>query len=150
MKQIFDRITRWQDTAPWLPNFPAILFECSLLWRHNGNDSVSNHQPYDCLLNRLFRRRSKKTSKLRVADLCVGNSPGPVNSPHKWPVTRKCFHLMTSSGLFMKSSCELLSGDRAQILRDATNESLNTHNIFIDSECNDGYLGSCGKFSVRY
>ena len=21
----------------------------------------------------------------------------PVNSPHKWPVTRKCFHLMTSS-----------------------------------------------------
>ena len=23
----------------------------------------------------------------------------PVNSPHKWPVTRKCFHLMTSSCL---------------------------------------------------
>ena len=22
---------------------------------------------------------------------------GPVNSPHKWPVTRKCFHLTTSS-----------------------------------------------------
>ena len=22
---------------------------------------------------------------------------GPVNSPHKWPVTRKCVHLMTSS-----------------------------------------------------
>ena len=22
---------------------------------------------------------------------------GPVNSPHKWPVTRKCFNLMTSS-----------------------------------------------------
>ena len=22
---------------------------------------------------------------------------GPVNSPHKWPVMRKCFHLMTSS-----------------------------------------------------
>ena len=27
---------------------------------------VSNHQPQDCLLNRLFMRRSKKTSKLRV------------------------------------------------------------------------------------
>ena len=39
----------------------------------------------------------KKTSKLRVTGLCVGNSPGPVNSPHKGPVTRKCFHLMTSS-----------------------------------------------------
>ena len=47
----------------------------ALLWRHNGRDSVSNHQPHDCLLNRLCRRRSKKTSKLRVAGLCAGNSP---------------------------------------------------------------------------
>ena len=62
-----------------------------LLWRHNEHDSVSNHQPRGCLLNRLFRRRSKKTSKLRVTGLCVGNSPGPVNSPHKGPVTRKMF-----------------------------------------------------------
>ena len=38
-----------------------------------------------------FRRRSKKTSKLRVTGLCAGNSPGTVNSPHKWPVTRKMF-----------------------------------------------------------
>ena len=36
---------------------------------------VSNHQPHDCLLNRLFRCRSKKTSKLRVTGLCAGNSP---------------------------------------------------------------------------
>ena len=28
----------------------------SLQWRHNGRDSVSNHQPHDCLLNRLLRR----------------------------------------------------------------------------------------------
>ena len=46
-----------------------------LQWRHNGRDSVSNHQPYDCLLNRLFSRRSKKTPKLRVIGLCAGNSP---------------------------------------------------------------------------
>ena len=32
-----------------------------------------------------------KKSKLRVTGLCVGNSAGPVNSPHKWPVTRKMF-----------------------------------------------------------
>ena len=49
--------------------------DVSLQWRHNGHDSVSNHQPRDCLLNHLFRRRSKKTSKLRVTGLCVGNSP---------------------------------------------------------------------------
>ena len=61
----------------------------TLLWRHNGCSSVSNHQPHDCLLNRLLRRRSKKTSKLRVTGFCAGNHRGPVNSPHKWPVTRK-------------------------------------------------------------
>ena len=48
----------------------------TLQWRHNWHDSVSNHQPHDCLLNRLFRRRSKKTSKLLVTGLCAGNSPG--------------------------------------------------------------------------
>ena len=53
----------------------------SLHWRHNGCDSVSNLQPYDCLLNRLFRHRSKKTSKLRVTGLCVGNSPGTGEFP---------------------------------------------------------------------
>ena len=47
----------------------------SLQWRHNGHDSISNLQPHDCLLNYLFRRRSKQISKLRVTGLCVGNSP---------------------------------------------------------------------------
>ena len=50
--------------------------QSALRWRHNGCDSVSNHQPHHCLLNRLLRRRSKKTSKLRVTGLCAGNSPG--------------------------------------------------------------------------
>ena len=63
----------------------------TLHWRHKGHDGVTNHQPHGCLLNRLFRRRSKKTSKLRVTGLCVENSPGPMNSPHKGPVTRKMF-----------------------------------------------------------
>ena len=69
----------------------GLICSNSLHWRHNDHDGVSNHQPHGCLLNRLFRRRSKKTSKLRVTGLCVGNSPGPVNSPHKGPVTRKLF-----------------------------------------------------------
>ena len=65
------------------PNFP-------LQWRHNGRDSVSNHQPHDCLLNRLFRRRSKKTSKLRG----------------KWPVTRKMFpfvDVIMQSGMIIQN-----------------------------------------------
>ena len=64
---------------------------CALRWCHNGRDRISNHQPHHCLLNRLFRRRSKKTLKLRVTGICVGSSPGPVNSPHKWPVTWNMF-----------------------------------------------------------
>ena len=49
----------------------------SLQWHHNDHDGVLNHQPYNCLLNCLFRCRSKKTSKLWVTCLCAGN----------WPVT---------------------------------------------------------------
>ena len=58
-----------------------LKYDNSLRWRHNERDSVSNHQPHDCLLNRLFRRRSKKTSKLRVTGLCGGNSPGTGEFP---------------------------------------------------------------------
>ena len=47
----------------------------TLQGRHNECDGVSSHRRHDCLLNRLFRHRSKKTSKLRVTGLCGGNSP---------------------------------------------------------------------------
>ena len=45
----------------------------SLLWCHNEREGVSNHWRLDCLLNRLFRCRSKKTSKLHVTGLCEEN-----------------------------------------------------------------------------
>ena len=61
--------------------FVISVSRMSLEWRHNGRDSVSNHQPHDGLLNRSFRRRSKKTSKLRVTGLCAGNSPVPGEFP---------------------------------------------------------------------
>ena len=52
------------------------------------------------------RCRPKKTSKLRVTGLCAGNSPGPVNSPHKGPVTRKRFPFDdVITILFMHFSC---------------------------------------------
>ena len=53
---------------------PCTPEDRSWRWRHNGYDSVSNHQPRHCLLNRLFGCISKKTSKLRVTGLCAGNS----------------------------------------------------------------------------
>ena len=78
------------DLARWLHGYNTSLTDTSwilgyitdellllhaLQWRHNEHHGVSNHQPRDCLLNRLFSRRSKKTSKLRVTGLCAGNSP---------------------------------------------------------------------------
>ena len=55
----------------------SLTYGCifTLQWRQNGCDGVLNHQRLDCLFNRLFRRRSKKTSKFRVTGLCEGNSP---------------------------------------------------------------------------
>ena len=65
----------------FIERFIYLDWNWALQWRHNGHDSVSNHQPHDCLLNHLFRRRSKKTSKLRVTGLSVGNSPGTGEFP---------------------------------------------------------------------
>ena len=45
-----------------------------LRWRHTDYDGVSKYRRHNCLLSRLFRRRSKKTSKLRVTGLCARNS----------------------------------------------------------------------------
>ena len=69
----------------WVRQNPGKATLLPLQWHHNGRDCVSNHQPCDCLHNRLFRLRSKKTSKLRAT------------GPRKWPVTRKMFPCLTSS-----------------------------------------------------
>ena len=62
-----------------MPHRPShildVLFHCTLQWRHNEHEGVSNHRPLECLLNRLFRHISKKPLKLRVTGLCEGNSP---------------------------------------------------------------------------
>ena len=47
----------------------------TLQWRLNERNGVWNYQRIDCLLNRLFRRKSKKTSKFHATGLCEGNSP---------------------------------------------------------------------------
>ena len=58
---------------------------------YNERDGVSNNRPLSCLLNHLFRRRSKNASTFRLTGLCKGN---------RWfPTTRgkycgKYFHLI--------------------------------------------------------
>ena len=82
--------------------YTSVTISSTLQWRHNDHNGIWNHQHHGCLLNRLLGHRSKKTSKLRVTGLCAGNSPGPVNSPHKGPVTRKMFPF---DDIIMKCSC---------------------------------------------
>ena len=78
----FAELSHWYPYSPFVLSSRYNLFEDhALRWRHNGSDSVSNHQPHGCLLTRLFRRRSKKTSKPRVTGLCAGNSPGTGEFP---------------------------------------------------------------------
>ena len=53
--------------------------------------AMASHQPHHCLLNRLFRRRSKKHQSSASLAFVGGIHRWPVNSPHKGPVTRKMF-----------------------------------------------------------
>ena len=55
----------------------AMRAQNSIQWRHNEPGGVSNQQPYD--------QSSDSLAFVR------GIHRGPVNSPHKWPVTRKMF-----------------------------------------------------------
>ena len=72
--QNWTRVTHWTPKDPTAARITGSLFGTTLQWRHNEHDGVSNHLRLDCLLNRLVRRRSKKTSKLCVTGLCEGNS----------------------------------------------------------------------------
>ena len=65
--------------------------DISLQWRHNGCDSVSNYQPHHCLLNGKFSADQRKHQSSASLAFVRGIHRWPVNSPHKWPVTRKMF-----------------------------------------------------------
>ena len=62
-----------------------------LKWRHNRHDDVSSHQPHHCLLNYYFSADQRKHQNSTSLAFVWGIHRGPVNSPHKWPVTREVF-----------------------------------------------------------
>ena len=99
----------WHNPSCTTKCWEITLPHYSLLWRHNGCDSVSNHQPHDCLLDRLFRHRPKKTSKLRVTGFLCKEFTGDRWIPRTNGQLRgKCFHLMTSSWPLYK--CKYIDG----------------------------------------
>ena len=91
----------------------------TLQWRHNDHDNVSNHQPHHCLLNRLFGHRSKKTSKLRVTGLCVGNSPGTGEFPAQMASNAE------NASIWWRHHVTMLTGQREQFHKKHISHQLN-------------------------
>ena len=87
-----------------------------LQWRHNEHDGVSNHQPRDCLLNRLFSADQRKHHSSASLAFWRGIHRWPVNSPHRGPVTRKRFPF--DDVIMLKGSSSLMScGSQIQSTR---------------------------------
>ena len=86
-RKFLNGIVRCVVTIQILPLRKMYLSQCinnlPLQCRHNKRDGVSNPRRLNCLFNRLFGRRSKKTSKLRVFGLCERNSPVGGDFPAK-------------------------------------------------------------------
>ena len=95
------RYPKWQGS---LGAKPALVWRFSLhrwssyrkrvlasQWRHNKGDGVSNPQRLDCLLNVCSCADQRKHQSSASLAFVRGILRWPVNSPHKWPVTRKMF-----------------------------------------------------------
>ena len=68
-----------------------------LQWRHNGA-MASLITGLTIVPSTFYSAADQRKHQSSVSLAFVrGSHRWRVNSPHKWPVTRKCFHLMTSS-----------------------------------------------------
>ena len=63
----------------------------TLLWRHNERDGVPNHRCLDCLLDLCSGAVQRNHLSSASLTFVMGIYRGPVDSPHKGPVTRKLF-----------------------------------------------------------
>ena len=58
----------------WFSHKPCQMRKSKIQWRHNERGGFPNYRLLGCLLNRLFRSRSRKISKLLVTGPGEGNS----------------------------------------------------------------------------
>ena len=93
--------------------YEFVLEVMSLQWHHNERDGVSNHQPHEWLLNRLFRYRPRKTSKLRVTGLCAGNSPVTGEFPALMASTAEFFPFDDVIMIVNKVAGAISAGDKS-------------------------------------
>ena len=96
---LISQLIHWYEILQIIQRKMHTVSVVQLQWRHNERHGVSNHQGIDYLFNRLSRRRSMKTSRLRVTGLCEGNPPVTGGLPSQKASAERgiFFHLMTSS-----------------------------------------------------
>ena len=82
---------------PWRTWVNESRDSTTLQWRHNGRDGVPNHQPPVCLS--ADQRTHQSSASLAFVRWI---HRWPVNSPHKWSVTRKMFPF---DDVIMKNWC---------------------------------------------
>ena len=69
--------------------YQSAVAGCSCCWRHNEYDGVSHHRltiVYSTVYSDAHQRKHQSSASLVFVR---GIHRGPVNSPRKWPVTRK-------------------------------------------------------------
>ena len=77
--QLFTAIHIFCDV--WFDVYRQAFASQTLQWHHNDLDGVLNHRRPNCLLDRLFRPRSKKISKFHVRGFGEGNPPATGGFP---------------------------------------------------------------------
>ena len=124
-----------------------------LRWLHNERDGVSNHQPHDCLLNRLFKEPIKENIKAPRHWPLWGNSPatgGPqrASNAEKRPLDDVIMHnLFPSDTIVLKFYTEHDSTTVALCVKRLHNWTIETDDI---DKRDFARLCCANRISVKY
>ena len=111
MKVAFNlRMCRKSDIDQYTKSYTTILNLCRSEKKTHYDDVIMTTMAsqitsltivYSIVYSGADQRKHQSSAPLAFVR---GIHGGPVNSPHKWPVTRKYFHLMTSSWVVLIDS----------------------------------------------
>ena len=90
------RILMWQMLWLCLKNSSQCIYNSDIIMGTISSLITSLTSVYSTVHSGADQRKHQSSASLAFVR---GIHRRPVNSPHKWPVTRKCFHLMKSSCL---------------------------------------------------
>ena len=81
---------KFKPPAPTQCRWLSANANISLQWRHNDRDGVSNNRRLDCFYSTICSDVGQRKHQISASLAFVwGIHRWPVNSPHKWLVTRK-------------------------------------------------------------